>query len=116
MSDPTTKPKQADLPFDTPLPPLPTRQSIQAQFDRYDSDHPAVYQLFRQYALVLLGKRPNRRFGAKLILERIRWEFALDHSHDEYKINNNYSSRYARKFLKEFPQYTNNLETRRLLD
>lgn len=69
--------------------------TIQERFERFHDANPWVYD-----ALVLLARELKRRgrsrFGIKLLFERIRYESMLQTHGDEFKLNNNYHSRYAR--------------------
>ena len=87
---------------------------IQQRFEKFDKKNPKVYELFKKFSLKL-ASRGHTRVGSKLIIERIRWEAMTSTvSEDEFKINNNYTSRYARKFVKDFPQHWNLFELRGL--
>lgn len=76
--------------------------TIEAEFRAFHAANPKVYDLFVQFAreLQAAGKK---RGGAKLIMERIRWEvyISLTNAADDFKLNNNYTSRYARKAMNE---------------
>ena len=50
-------------------------------------------------------KRGFKTYGSKGIFEIIRWTQAGDIKDDGFKLNNNYTSDYARKFMLEFPQH-----------
>lgn len=85
---------------------------IDAEFRRFHSAHPEVYQLFVRFAEQ--AKRSNaRRVGAKAIAERIRWECAVERTGD-YVVNNTFVSRYARLVASERPDLADLFETRRL--
>jgi hypothetical protein len=47
-------------------------------------------------------------------MEVIRFHVSMDNG-EGVKINNNYTSDYARKFIKKYPQYSNFFEFRTLL-
>jgi hypothetical protein len=88
---------QLELPFAEP-----DDRTIAARFAEFDAANPRVYTLFVRFAREVRRARP--RYSADAILHRIRWEIALTTvSDDGFKINNVYSSRYARKLMKEFP-------------
>ena len=74
------------------------------QFEDYCDINPKVYQLFKRFALQYLEVRP-RKVGAKMIWERMRWYTHIETKTDEFKLNNNYTAFYARKFCDEFPEY-----------
>ena len=73
---------------------------IDHDFAQFDRDHPEVYKYFCKFTKQAIAKG-YKRIGAKMITERIRWEVMLEYGEREFKINNNYTSRYARKFMKE---------------
>jgi hypothetical protein len=58
-------------------------------------------------------QRGHSRIGAKMIMERVRWEFETGGKDGRgYKINNDFIAHYARLFAQEFPQYENCFEFR----
>lgn len=89
-------------------------KTIADGFAKFHHDNPRVYMLFKIFALQLLKNEP-KRIGAKMIMERVRWE-CFTGTKDElgYKINNNYTAHYARMFIKEFPQHWQHFETRKI--
>ena len=92
---------QYSLPLDEPT------DTLQAQFVRYHARHPEVYRLFCDLAEQMRATG-RRRYSARTILHVIRWHRALesDPREDEgFKINNNYSSRYARMLITERPEF-----------
>jgi hypothetical protein len=72
-------------------------------FEEYDSKHPDIYELFKQFALQI-AKRKNS-YSAKSIFHRVRWETDIGDVGGDYKIDDGWISHYARKFAKEFPQH-----------
>ena len=88
---------------------------IQATFDKFHADHPDIYEMFKRFARQLRGAG-RERYGAKSIMERIRWELATSSSgvDDGFKINNNFTSRYARKLIVDDPTFESFFETRKL--
>ena len=77
------------------------QDSIQEQFERFHALHPEIYAEFRQIALNLL-QRGRSHYGSKAILEVIRYHRILSGKSETepFKINNTYSSRYARKLMR----------------
>lgn len=89
-------------------------RTIQERFELFDRAHPDIYALFRQYAYELL-RAGRKRYGAKSIIERIRWHMATSGKQDEdWKINNVYTSRYVRKLVEEHPEFEGFFELRKL--
>lgn len=103
----------------TPLVPGPIQNepskelTLQEQFEEFHEKHPDVYNLFRQFASDL-RKTGKESYGAKSIMERIRWHYATTSVNETFKINNNYTSRYARKLMSDQPEYKDFFETRQL--
>ena len=90
-------------------------KSIKEQFEHFDQTHPEIYEEFRNIARDLL-RRGRGHYGSKAILEVIRYHRILS-SQDEnepFKINNNYSSRYARKLMDEDERFRDFFELREL--
>ena len=88
-------------------------QSNVYKFKEYHKEHPHIWQLYKKYALKIAMQ--GKKFGSNMIMEKIRWEsYFLKKEGDIYKVNNNYSPHYARLFLREYPEYTDLLVTRRL--
>ena len=87
--------------------------TLDEAFDKFDRENPHVYELFKRFAFELIGAG-YKVVGAELIIQRIRWETAIKTQGDRFKINNNHRSRYARKFMRDFPQYEGLFRTRRI--
>lgn len=82
----------------------PKGLTIQQEFEWFDRSNPEVYKLFKRFALA--AKRSGReRFGAKAIVERIRWEYALRTDHPDFKMPNNFTARYVRKLIEDMPEF-----------
>ena len=82
------------------------------RFDDYDAKNPHVWRLFKKFTFEVI-RAGHTRFSADSILHRIRWETAVITTNSHYKINNNFSADYARKFICEFPQYSRFFEMRK---
>ena len=72
------------------------------KFCAYHEENPHIYESFKSHALRAIGTKQN--FGAKAIFEIIRWNSAIS-GNDGFKVNNNYTSFYARLFELEHPQH-----------
>jgi hypothetical protein len=75
--------------------------NFEDQFCQYDAENPQVYDKFKMMTLQTIGKG-FKNYGAKGIVELIRWHTGVS-GNDQFKINNNYTAFYARKFENEFP-------------
>jgi hypothetical protein len=85
---------------------------IDNDFDVYDRANPMVYRRFCEIAQSIITKG-LKHYSADAILHVIRYESTVKKEPMElFKINNNYSSRYARKFMSDHPQHKKFFETR----
>ena len=95
----------------------PTRaEQLDAEFIQYLRDNPTIYPKFRMLAVKLKAKGIDR-WGAKAIWEVLRYEMALKSvtSGEKYALNNNYTSRFARKLMtEEADDFAGFFETRTL--
>lgn len=70
-------------------------KTIQERFEEFHKRCPQVYRELVRFALE--AKRAGRRVGIRMIWERMRWYFYVERLEDEdYKLNDHYTSRYAR--------------------
>ena len=86
---------------------------IDKDFKAFHMEHPEVYHLFNQFTreLMISGAKHG---SAKLVMERIRWEHWVGGKRDPVKINNNYSSRYARRWELYNPEHKGFFRMRKL--
>lgn len=103
---------QLDLSIIPPkLNPFGSSDDLAEQFALFHFANPAVYRMIRFMALDL-KRRGFKRGGMKSIFERLRWEYALHTSGDDYKLNNNFTSFYARLLEFREPQLKGFFRTR----
>ena len=75
----------------------------------FDLENPEVWDLFEFFSLQAIDAG-RTRMGAKMIFERIRWHSVIETTSMEYKLNNNHTSYYARKFnLAHHSEFTEDL-------
>jgi hypothetical protein len=87
---------------------------IKAKYYEFNTKHPDAWSMFETFAMELIYKGV-RKYSSDSILHRIRWEMTLSKPNEKpYKINNNFSSLFARTFISRYPQYEYFFETRRL--
>lgn len=84
---------------------------MRMSFENYDAINPQVWNYFKRFAFEAITAG-HRRFSADCILHRIRWETSIV-SAGRFKLNNNFSADYARKFIAEYPQFKGFFETRK---
>lgn len=82
-------------------------------FDQYDTENPEIWELFKRTSLEAI-KKGFKNYSSKSIFEIIRWHRAGDIKEDSFKINNNYTADYARRFNNKFPQYKGFFRTRKI--
>lgn len=100
-----------------------TGKTIQQAFDEFHANNGHVYQKFKELALKAINKG-KKKISFKMILNVIRWEhflqtneqteLFLENEKVKFKINDAYGSRYARLFIKEFPEHADKIELREL--
>lgn len=91
-----------------------TGKTIQESFEQFHRDNPQVYVEFKAF-LRELYRAGIRKTSAKLIINRVRWERQIQtKSNDEFRINDAFSSRYARLFCEEYPAYASMFNQREL--
>jgi len=83
----------------------------QKEFEKFDRDNPKVWESFVAYTFQAISAG-RTLIGAKMVTERIRWESFITTKGTPYKINNNFTAFYARKFAETYPQYRNLFRTR----
>ena len=84
------------------------------EFEEYHKKHPLIYHYFVKIAKQKI-EAGRKKYGAKAIMEEVRWSIRdLGQKYSDYKINNDYTSRYVRKFEKDHPQYEGFFEKRQL--
>ena len=81
------------------------------KFEQYDKEHPYIYAGFVRYTMQVAKKRDY--FSAKAVFHRMRWDTAIGEAGADYKLNDGWISHYARKFMKDHPEYDGFFETRK---
>lgn len=89
-------------------------RSIQERFDVFIKDNPSVYELFKKFAWQA-REAGLMRISSDDIIHRIRWWTKVEiRSREPFKINDHFSSRFARKLIQDDPTFERYFETRRL--
>jgi hypothetical protein len=85
------------------------------KFAVYDAANPNIYFLFKRFAKDLINAG-RKKLSAALIIERIRWEVNVNTvSEDAFKVSNNHTAFYARKFMADHPEHGEIFRTREQL-
>ena len=82
-------------------------------FTQYHNENPEIWKLFKKVTFEAIDKG-FKSYGSKGIFEIIRWQKAGRIKEDGFKINNNYTADYARKFMIQFPSYKGFFRTRQI--
>jgi hypothetical protein len=78
--------------------------TIQEQFEEFNQAHPEIlaYLVMLSFDLHYKG---FVRYGIKSLYERARWHFVVEKDEGEdFKLPNNYHSRYARLIMQQHPE------------
>ena len=80
-------------------------------FEDFHKRNPNVWKYFVLYAREM-KRNGRRRYGAKSIMERVRWHFDSEKPQEEFKVNNNYTAMYARMLVAKDPAFKDFFEFR----
>lgn len=72
------------------------------RFAEFDALNPVVWALFQRFTNDLLAVG-YRHGSADAVLHRVRWETAIGMGDQGFKINNNFTPYYARKYHQKYP-------------
>jgi len=78
-------------------------KTIQARFERFHKANPEVYTALRRLALDLKAKG-REKYGIKSLFEILRWHYAMATIGTEFKMPNEFTSRYARFLMEKEPE------------
>lgn len=93
--------------------PAPVDNSIESQFRAFHKANPRVFAVLKRLSLAAVA-RGRRRLGIGALWEAMRWELSVQTDADDFKLNNNFRSRYARKLMDEVPELAGVFELREL--
>ena len=86
---------------------------IDAAFWKFHRENPKVYE--KIINLAERAKAQGRsKIGMKMIFEVIRWEHLIETNAEDFKLNNNYTSRYVRILERDRPELAKMFEQRRI--
>lgn len=91
------------------------RETIQQRFLAYHRANPQIYRLIVHYAREAMYSGHRTHYGISMIYERVRWHVNIEtRSEDEFKLNNDYRSRYARLVMEQEFDLADFFEIRKL--
>ena len=89
------------------------REDMRKQCEEFHKDHPEVWDLFVRFTFEMINRGFKHYSAQHGIFARIRWEIdAGGNGTSEFKINNNYSAFYARRFMVMYPEHEGFFRTR----
>ncbi len=71
---------------------------IERAFQEFHAANPQVYSTLLRLAREAVS-RGKRKLGMKMLWEVARWQIYLETVGDDFKLNNNFTSRYARMMM-----------------
>ena len=79
--------------------------SIQDRFNEFHRLNPHVYDAFLDLAMQM-KKRGKEKIGIGMLTEVLRWNYLMrtEDPNSQFKISNDYRSRYARLLMKQEPK------------
>jgi len=80
-------------------------------FLEFHHKNPEVYELFKRFTFQVVNSG-RHGYGARSLIERIRWHTNIETTDPDFKINNNHAPHYARMFMLEFPKHDKFFTTR----
>lgn len=87
--------------------------AIQRAFEKFHAANPAVFSelvaISRSYA-----QRGYKKIGIGHLAEIVRWQRNMTTTGDDFKINNNFRSRYARLIVAKYPEFATLFRMREL--
>lgn len=92
---------------------LVSSASIDDRFYWFHALNPSVYEALKQLALDA-KRRGVKRYGMKALFEVLRYSHTLRTLSDDFKLNNDFTSRYARMLMENEPELKGFFEKREL--
>ncbi|WP_308013806.1 hypothetical protein [Streptantibioticus parmotrematis] len=87
--------------------------SIQQQFEEFHRLNPWVLRALESLTADYLD-RGARRVGIGMLFEVLRWRYAAATEGDDFRLNNNFRSRYVRLLIQRHPTWAAVFEVRTL--
>lgn len=95
--------------------PLDPEATIGERFEAFHAANPWVYETLEKLTADWIA-RGKTRIGMKMLVEVLRWQYGRTTTDSTpFKLNNNYTSRYARQLIAEHPEWAGAFETRALV-
>lgn len=90
------------------------RNEMERRYREWREKNPDVFDLYVRFAKEAFAYR--RKFGVKLLMERVRWEARMSIVKDQagFRVNNSMSAYISRDLLELIPELKGLIETRRV--
>ena len=106
MTQPTLDLTPLDVPDYAP------ELTIAERFDAFHEANPHVADALEALAAEWLAR--HRKVGVKALAEAVRWRSGVETTGEPWRINNSFTSLYARLLLARHPEWAGRIETRAL--
>ena len=88
------------------------KEAMRAQVIAFHEKNPDVWKLFVHFTKQMIDKG-YEHYSVNAIFERIRWEKDVGGDGvNSFKLNNNYTAFYSRRFMRMYPRYDGFFRTR----
>lgn len=87
---------------------------LEERFAAFHAENPHIASELEERAVRLL-RAGRKRIGVKMIVEALRYDWAIRTDAPDYKINNSFASAYARLLIFRRPELAEVIEVRRSL-
>lgn len=79
-------------------------KTIQERFETFHDTNPWVLDALEELTAEWL-EHGNRRLGIRMLQEVLRWQHGMKTVGDDFKLNDNYTSRYVRLMIERNPEW-----------
>jgi len=88
-------------------------RTLQERFEDFHASNPQVFAALEDMVRSLRAAG-RTRVGIEMLMNQLRWQSMISTRGDDFKINQNYASRYARLLVAEHPEWDGMFEFRTL--
>ena len=83
-----------------------------SDFEQYDRDNPSIWLAFEKTTLEAIEKG-FKNYSSKGVFEIIRWHTPGNIKKDGFKVNNDYTPDYSRKFMNIYKEHNGFFRTKK---
>lgn len=90
--------------------------TIQQKFEAFDKANPSVYKRLCELARQLV-KKGHKQFGIQILWQQLRWLIYIEANdpNSVFRLDDHYTSRFARKMMENEPDLKGIFETRKIV-